>query len=414
MSSVKKKFLTLSSSVVLSAASLAVVPIPSLASQQEINPTLRQHPYPTVEREMLVSQNTSVSFSDISSNYWAGEFITQLAAREIIVGFPDGRFRPNEPVTRAQFAAMLRKAFNKTKVRDAISFRDISTNYWAYSAIREAYEMGFLDIISGAEFSPSRNLTRLDILTALTKGLDYSVSGSSESISQLYDDLGTVGTSPSGVGGLIAAATQRGLVVNYPNPRSLNLGGVATRAEVAAFIYQALVSTGEVRAITSPYVIGSTQFSSQTQVTTGVTTGGSVTQTQGTTSGTFSQTGGASNTTTQTGGAGSSVTLTNGYRVTFRGVTYDTSANTSTWRYYVEELPEAQDLSNWVLEVPSCTRVVSATPNGEIVNPDPNAKLSGIKWQPGGGFTQGEFSVTLEGQWTVGSINVAVKGPDVA
>jgi hypothetical protein len=49
------------------------------------------------------------------------------------------------------------------------------------------------------------------------------------------------------------------------------------------------------------------------------------------------------------------------------------------------------------LEVPSCTRVVSASPKGEIVNPDPNAKLSGIKWQPGGGFTQGEFSVTLEG-----------------
>jgi hypothetical protein len=40
---------------------------------------------------------------------------------------------------------------------------------------------------------------------------------------------------------------------------------------------------------------------------------------------------------------------------------------------------------------------VSASPKGEIVNPDPNAKLSGIKWQPGGGFTQGEFSVTLEG-----------------
>lgn len=106
------------------------------------------------------------------------------------------------------------------------------------------------------------------------------------------------------------------------------------------------------------------------------------------------------------------VTLSNGYRVSFLGVT--TSGQTSTWRYYVEELPIAQDLSNWVLELPSCARVTNASPRGELVNPDPNARLSGIKWQPGGGFVEGEFSVTLSGDLTVGRVNVAVKGPDVA
>jgi hypothetical protein len=106
------------------------------------------------------------------------------------------------------------------------------------------------------------------------------------------------------------------------------------------------------------------------------------------------------------------VTLTNGYRVSFRGVSY--SGSTSTWRYYVEELPVAQDLSNWVLELPPCARVASASPKGELVNPDPNARISGIKWQPGGGFVQGEFSVTLNGRWAVGTTTVAVKGPDVA
>jgi hypothetical protein len=53
-------------------------------------------------------------------------------------------------------------------------------------------------------------------------------------------------------------------------------------------------------------------------------------------------------------------------------------------------------------------------PIGELVNPDPNAQISGIKWQPGGGFVEGEFSVTLEGSLTVGRIQVAAKGPDVA
>jgi hypothetical protein len=119
-----------------------------------------------------------------------------------------------------------------------------------------------------------------------------------------------------------------------------------------------------------------------------------------------------STTTTTSGNGGQSITLTNGYRVTFLGVTY--ASNASTWRYYVEELPSAQDLSNWVLGLPSCASVISASPKGELVNPDPNARISGIKWQPGGGFVQGEFAVTLNGRFAAGSIEIAVKGPDVS
>ena len=105
------------------------------------------------------------------------------------------------------------------------------------------------------------------------------------------------------------------------------------------------------------------------------------------------------------------ITLSNGYRVTLLDVVFN--GTVSTWRYYVEELPVAQDLSNWVLGLPSCAVVVNASPRGELVNPDPNARISGIKWQPGGGFVEGEFSVTLEGSLKVGEIQVAVKGPDV-
>jgi hypothetical protein len=107
-----------------------------------------------------------------------------------------------------------------------------------------------------------------------------------------------------------------------------------------------------------------------------------------------------------------SVTLSNGYQITFESVRYS-SSNTSVWIYRMEELPQAQDLSNWVLEIPSCAAIVNSSPGGEIVNPDPNARLSGIKWQTGAGFQDGVFSVTLNGQWEIGNVNVAAKGPDV-
>jgi hypothetical protein len=88
---------------------------------------------------------------------------------------------------------------------------------------------------------------------ALTKGMDYSFTGSTTSVLGIYNDVASI---PSDVRSVIAAATQRGLVVNYPNVKSLSLNTVATRAEVAAFIYQALVSKGEMTEIPSPYVVG--------------------------------------------------------------------------------------------------------------------------------------------------------------
>jgi hypothetical protein len=111
-----------------------------------------------------------------------------------------------------------------------------------------------------------------------------------------------------------------------------------------------------------------------------------------------------------------SVILPNCYKITFLGFT-DHGDGTSTWRYRVEELSCAQDLSNWVLELPACVSVVNASPSPwEVVQPDPNFQLNGIKWEAGTGFQSGEFSVTLEGELTSGAVQVQVgaKGPDVA
>ena len=80
-------------------------------------------------REVGVANGIQVKFSDVSTNYWAKDFIAELAALEIIEGFPDGTFRPDEQVTRAQFAAMLSQAFEKVKIRKAQKFRDVSVGY---------------------------------------------------------------------------------------------------------------------------------------------------------------------------------------------------------------------------------------------------------------------------------------------
>jgi hypothetical protein len=191
-------------------------------------------------------------FSDVPSNYWASDFIQALVNRGVIAGFPDGSFRPEQPVTRAQFAAMIRKAFNKSAVRGSTSFNDLPSSYWANSAIQQAYTMGFMAGYPGGGFKPEQNIPRAQVLVSLANGLDYSPTASGDLLSTTYEDAAAI---PNYARGAILAATEKQLVVNHPNLRQLEPNAIATRAEVAAFIYQALVSTNQVSAINSPYIV---------------------------------------------------------------------------------------------------------------------------------------------------------------
>lgn len=195
----------------------------------------------------------AAQFSDLSSGYWAAPFIQALASRGIISGFPDGTFRPDAPVTRAQFAAMVNRAFNKAPIRSAASFADVPSNYWARNAIQESYTTGFLSGYPGNVFSPEQNIPRAQVLVSLANGLNYTTNNSAANALQIYSDAEAI---PSWAQNSVAAATEQGIVVNYPNADTLNPNRQATRADVAAFIYQALADAGQVSQIASPYVVG--------------------------------------------------------------------------------------------------------------------------------------------------------------
>jgi hypothetical protein len=213
----------------------------------------------------VVAQSTT--FVDVSGSYWAATFINELVGRGVIAGFPDGTFKPDAPVTRAQFAAMIQKAFpNKTRTRSAITFVDVATTYWARAAINNAYEIGFLSGYPGQVFRPEQNIPREQVLVALANGLNYTAANNVDSILSYYNDA-------SGISGFarapIAAATEKQMVVNYANLTQLNPTRNATRAEVAAFIYQALVAQGQVTAINSPYIVAQRTVTTDFRVTSG-------------------------------------------------------------------------------------------------------------------------------------------------
>ncbi len=201
------------------------------------------------------------TFPDIQS-HWAKSFIEVLAARGIIRGFPDGTFRPDDLVTRAQFAAMIRQAFQQRAVkRTGNQFVDVPTKYWGYEAIQAAYRLGFLQGYPNNVFVPEQNIPRVQALVSLANGLDLPVPSDVASVlNSKYQDSAQI---PNFAQNSVAAATLNQLVVNYPNIALLNPNQTATRADVAAFIYQALVKEGSLPPlgstdVASQYIIGYT------------------------------------------------------------------------------------------------------------------------------------------------------------
>lgn len=201
--------------------------------------------------QLRARQGTRITFTDVAANYWANRFIVELAELDIIAGYPDGSYRPDRAVTRAEFAAIIRRAFEVTEVRQAVNFVDVDEEYWAYTAIEEAYEMDFLGAASNNQFRPLSSLTRGESLFALARGLRLSTRTAADTLLTTYRDVRVTGESRL----LLAALAEQGIVANYPDVRLLNLDRVATRAEVAVFIYQTLASLGRVESIASPYVL---------------------------------------------------------------------------------------------------------------------------------------------------------------
>jgi uncharacterized surface protein with fasciclin (FAS1) repeats len=208
------------------------------------------------------SPETATNFSDVDSDYWAQPFIQTLAAKNIISGFPDGTFRPGEPVDRAEFAAMIANAFNANATRqlDETGFSDVPGDYWATSAIQEAYETGFLEGYPNNEFQPNQEIPKVQAIVALANGLDLtSADAASVELSTYYTDADAI---PEYAIAPVTAATQANLVVNYPNVQQLNPDAPLTRAEAAAHIYQALVQSGQAEPLASnrtasSYIVGS-------------------------------------------------------------------------------------------------------------------------------------------------------------
>ncbi len=199
--------------------------------------------------------NTSTTFPDIK-NHWARKFIEALATRRILNGYPDGSFRPNNSVTRAEFAAIVTSTFHQIpKKRDYIPFVDVPRNHWAFSAIKKSYETVFITGFPNREFRPKNRITRANALVSIISGLGFTSSVDRDlltALPQIYRDYDQI---PDYAKIAMAISTKAGLVASHPDITLLNPTLAATRADISVFVYQALVYLEEAEKIASDYLV---------------------------------------------------------------------------------------------------------------------------------------------------------------
>lgn len=183
------------------------------------------------------------AFPDVSDSHWAAPQIKILSEQGVIVGYPDGTFKPDENVTRAEFASMAIKALGQenTKVVQPVNFADINQEYWAYDAIQKAL---YFDLVSlpkeGDLFRPDDSVSRAESLSVAVNALtteQISEQKAKEVLEKAYIDANSVPEwfiIPAGKAEIL------GMMVIMPSADKAKIEAErpATRAEVAAILFK--------------------------------------------------------------------------------------------------------------------------------------------------------------------------------
>jgi hypothetical protein len=172
-------------------------------------------------------------FIDVDSSHWAYNAIIELNNRGIITGYSDKSFKPNESVTRSQFASMLTKALNLSTTSTNQTFEDIPVTNWDYKAVEAAkiYLTGYKSETGKMYFYGSKSSVREDMAVALVKALGLSVVSNDSNLKRTFTDYDSISKN---LRSYVYTAYANNIMVGSNG--KFNAQGSLTRAEAASLL----------------------------------------------------------------------------------------------------------------------------------------------------------------------------------
>lgn len=178
------------------------------------------------------------TFSDVPSDYWAFNYISEMVERNVLSGYPDGKFYPDEQVTRAEFAKIMTSAAGLPITQPTTKiFSDVNISEWYAPYVHTAKEYLSAYTQNGSSYYlPNTPALREDIAVALVKLKGYSTVGTDmTSITRMFNDSQSISENAKIY---VATAVENGLISGYDDGTFKGQNGI-TRAEAATLLWRA-------------------------------------------------------------------------------------------------------------------------------------------------------------------------------
>lgn len=190
---------------------------------------------------VMMNNPAHAFYTDMNESHWAYQSIKFLTEVGVVVGYPDGTYKPDIPVTRAEFASMAIKALGQenASVTQEIHFNDVDPGFWAYNIIQKAVYFDLIPDAKGTNYRPYDSVTRAEAINIAVNALttqQISEQKANDIISKAYEDYEQL---PAWF--LIASAKAHilDLVVVMPGHEGkMEANRPANRAEVAQILYK--------------------------------------------------------------------------------------------------------------------------------------------------------------------------------
>ncbi|GGG14148.1 S-layer homology domain-containing protein [Paenibacillus abyssi] len=192
---------------------------------------------------MFIIAAAHKTFADLSG-HWANDDVSLLASKWLVDGMSESRFAPNEPLTRAQFAALLVRSLGLKEQSQIPVFNDVNAGDWFAGAVGTAADKGLIQGFGNGDFRPDEEITREQISVMLLRAMNIAGAESSDtSLDDALQGFGDRDTIASWSEEAVSLIVESGLMEGRPN-NSFDPQASTTRAEGVVVLKRLLQLAG--------------------------------------------------------------------------------------------------------------------------------------------------------------------------
>ena len=170
-------------------------------------------------------------FEDFPVNSWSTEAMTAAVDNGLLKGTSETTIEPEKNLTRAEFAAIITRAFGATKTADISKFKDVAEKDWYYGYVAKAVQMGVMNGTGETTFDPDAFMKREDVILSLARVL--FVDGKDTSVLNQFSDRNEIDTwAIAGISGMVAEGYVNGYEDGSIRPKNF-----ITRQELAQLFH---------------------------------------------------------------------------------------------------------------------------------------------------------------------------------